>query len=125
MRPSADLKGRAAITGAAGPIRLVDRAVVHLNPQLASRRFNDVLCLSLCWRPRCHRVGHCRYRLPLAVREWQPEYQAYFAIMGGKVGYPNVEIDEAKLEALARRIRFPHVPEEEGSSATGAQLRGG
>ena len=70
----------------------------------ANRRQRAVgkACLALCWRERCHRAFRCRHHLPLAVREFMPEFAFHMAALGGwPPPFYNGEMDQAKLALLA------------------------
>jgi hypothetical protein len=79
---------------------------------LRQQETSQRLCHSLCWRPRCKRAGRCRHIIPLAVREWQPEFGI---VLKELLNLPNEyhgPHDAVKLAEFKRLMGLPrdHVP---------------
>ena len=65
------------------------------------QRAGEAACLPLCWRRRCHRAGRCRNYMPLAIREFMPEFGHYIARLNGEVLLDeDHSLDPAKLFIL-------------------------
>ncbi|CAN5322995.1 hypothetical protein BH10PSE7_BH10PSE7_44380 [soil metagenome] len=62
------------------------------------------LCLRLCWRERCHRAGRCRTLLPLAIRDFQPEYGVHLHRIAERHYVYYGDLDPEKMAILAERL---------------------
>lgn len=75
-------------------------------------------CLPLCWRKRCRRAGRCRSRMPLAIREFMPEFGHYIARVNGEIlPDPDHSLDPGKLFVLDEFLGpwLPSGPEAENA----------
>ena len=63
------------------------------------------LCYALCWRPRCRRAKRCRHKIPLAVREWQPEFGLAFNELWNRPNDYHGPYDAVKLADLKRHLK--------------------
>ncbi len=63
------------------------------------------LCLALCWRPRCRRGSRCRHFIPLALREWQPEFGLMLKELSNLPNHYHGPHDAVKLAELKRQFK--------------------
>lgn len=70
------------------------------------------MCYCLCWRPRCRRARRCRHLMPLALREWQPEFGILLKDLCNLPNDYHGPRDAVKLAELKRLwgINTRHVP---------------
>lgn len=81
-----------------------------VNPDVHRRDENTRrLCHGLCWRPRCRRARRCRFLMPLALREWQPEYAMVLKELWNMPDDYAGPYDKVKLAEL-RRLHGMRVP---------------
>ena len=84
------------------PVAEARRGIVHAQ---------NHICLSLCWRRRCHRAGRCKHRLPLAAREFMPELSVVLSEITHEAPHYRGPCDPAKMQVL-RDILGPPYPRE-------------
>ena len=71
------------------------------HPANRARALDNKVCPPLCWRPRCRRQKRCPHRMPLAVREFMPEFAVYMARAVGDPPFYTGPLDEGKMLILA------------------------
>ena len=74
-------------------------------PPTQGEEVSAALCYSLCWRDRCKRAQRCRHNIPLAIREWMPEFAIFLSeIWDMPINRPN-SFDHEKLNLLRELIK--------------------
>ncbi|MBI2718444.1 MAG: hypothetical protein HY245_15705 [Rhizobiales bacterium] len=78
------------------------------HPANRAQARDQLLCPPLCWRARCRRAGRCRHLMPLAIREFMPEFSVHISKAGGEVSPWRGPVDQGKLALLAELLPFDH-----------------
>ncbi len=60
----------------------------------------STVCLSLCWRRRCHRAQRCKHRIGLAVREFMPELSVVLSEITHEVPHYKGPLNPDKIAVL-------------------------
>ncbi|MGH6821003.1 MAG: hypothetical protein ACREDU_09110, partial [Methylocella sp.] len=71
------------------------------HPANRARMRDDLFCPPLCWRKRCHRIDRCPHMMPLAIREFMPEFCVHLANLSGDRQFYSGPVNPDKMTILA------------------------
>ena len=68
----------------------------------------NLICLRLCWRKRCHRAKRCKHRLPLAALEFMPELSVVLSEMTHEAPHYTGPLNPDKMTVLRDILGPPY-----------------